>query len=202
MKGIKWESRTALILSICALSVALGGNAVAYTFAAKGGGGHHKIRKGEIAKGAVTASALANGAVTGNKIRTGAVGERAIRPESVSEHDLANGAVTARVLAAQSVYGAALGPVEVASVPIKDADVSEDLSTWTNSASVAASCPNNGRVLSGGVNFTNPGNRRVGTIISVPSVNGGTNSWQGGITSDAGGSAEASVVVLCLKAGP
>jgi hypothetical protein len=202
MRGIKWESRTALVLSICALSVALGGNAVAYTLGAKGGGGHHKIRRGEIAKGAVTASALANGAVTGNKLGTGAVGERAIRPGAVSEHALANSAVTARVIAANSVYGYALGPTEVATTGIKDLDASPDLSTWTNSGTFSATCPSGARVLSGGIQFTNLGNRRVAPTVSAPSVNGGTNSWQGEITTDSGGMAEANVQALCLKAGP
>lgn len=105
-------------------------------------------------------------------------------------------------MAPNSVYGFALGPVETVATPIKDVDTSADLSTWSNSSEEAAICPPGARLLSGGVGFTNPGNRRVGTILSLPSVNGGTNTWQGEITSDSGGLAEAQVQALCLKAGP
>jgi len=187
-----------LVLALIALSVALGGNAIA-TVARSGG---HKIKRGEIARGAVTAKALANGAVTANKLRRESVTGRKIKSGAVGSEQIADSAVTARAIAPSSIYGYALGPVETASAVIKDPDAAADLSTWTNSNIEAATCPAGARLLSGGLTFTNPGNRRVGTITSVPNVNG-TNAWLGAITSDSGGlGAEAQVQALCLKAGP
>jgi hypothetical protein len=85
--------------------------------------------------------------------------------------------------------------VTVHGAAIADLDESADLSTWTASDSTPALCAAGERLLSGGVVFTNPGNRRVGVIESLPCSNG----IVGRITSDSGGTAAAGVQALCLK---
>ncbi len=114
----KLESRSALVLALIAVSIALGGNAVA-TVTHSGG---HKIKRGEIAQGAVTAKALAKGAVTASKLRKESVTSRKIQPGAVGADQIANSAVTARAIAPTSIYGYALGPVESVSAVIKDQD--------------------------------------------------------------------------------
>ena len=210
------------ILGFLALMVALAGNANAL-------GSHTIIRKGDIAKGAVTASALAkgavhskalasgavnakalaagavtskalaSGAVTASVLAPGAVGAPAIAPAAVHSAALAPDAVTASALAPNSVYGGALGPVTVHSTPIADLDESADLSNWTSSNTEIAACGPGERLLTGGVVFTNPGNRRVGIIESLPFSNTSLSGMSGQITSDSGGTAAAEVQALCLK---
>ena len=182
----------AMIVALIALSVSLAGNAGAFN-------GGHKIRKGEIAKGAVTASTIAKGAVKASALARGAVTAKALASGSVGAADLAKNAVTASAVAPNSIGGYALGPVTIHSATITDLDSSPDLSTWTSSNSESAVCGEGERLLSGGVVITNPGNRRVGTIASVPISNASTNAFVGQITSDSGGLAQAQVQVLCLK---
>jgi hypothetical protein len=192
----------ATVIAIIALIVAMGGTAEAVKT-------HALVGKRDIAKEAVTAKALAKGAIHPKAISTGAVKEAAISRGAVGATALAAGAVTAgamspdsitsRALAPESVYGGALGAVTLHTAPIVDLDQSADLSTWTSSSTATASCETGERVISGGVVFTNPGNRRVGIIQSVPFVNGNGQGWVGQITTDSGGTAIAEVQALCLK---
>jgi hypothetical protein len=182
-----------LLLGALALIVAVAGNSGAFA------GTRVIVRKGQIAKGAVTAKALARGAVHPAAISKGAVGVAALRPGSVDSSVLAPDAVGAGALAPGSVYGGALGEVTLHSAAIVDADLSADLSTWTPSSPVVAQCGSGERVISGGVVFTDPGNGRVGIIASQPFVNGGAQGWAGRITTDAGGAAKAEVQALCLR---
>ncbi len=189
-------------MGFLALIVALAGNANA-------GSTHLIVRKGDIAKGAVTAKALAPGAVHAKALATGAVTAKAIKPSSVTAAALASGsvgadalghnAVTAPAIAPGSVYGAALGPVVVHSAPIADLDVPPEISTWTSSDTEIAQCGPGERLLSGGIVFTGLGNRRVGIVTSLPVENPGANGWAGQITSDSGGTATAEVQAICLK---
>jgi hypothetical protein len=189
-------------LGLLALLVALAGTANA-------GSNHLIVRKGDIAKGAVTAKALAPGSVHAKALAPGAVGARALRPQSVTAAALAPGAVTANALgrdavtsttlAPGSVYGAALGPVAIHSATLTDLDASADLSTWTSSNTELAQCGPGERLLSGGVVFTSLGNRRVGIVTSLPVENSSANGWAGQITSDSGGTAAAEVQAICLK---
>jgi hypothetical protein len=167
------------------------------------------VRKGDIAKGAVTAKALAPNAVHAKALAPGAVGAKALRPQSVMTAALAPGAVTAEALgrnavtapaiAPGSVYGAALGQVEIHSAVLADLDATADLSTWTSSNTEVAQCGAGERLLSGGIVFTGLGNRRVGIVTSLPVTNSGTDGWAGQITSDSGGTAAAEVQAICLK---
>jgi hypothetical protein len=198
-------------LGFLALIVALVGTANA-------GQNHVIVRRGDIAKGAVTANALAKGAVKSRALAANAVTSKALKNDAVSADDLASGSVTPRViatgavgssalapnavtspaLAPGSVYAGALGPVELKTAPLVDHDEAADLSTWTNSGSASALCAPGQRVLGGGVEVTNPGNRRVAIIRSVP-FSTAVDGFSGEITTDSGGTAVAQVEAICLK---
>jgi hypothetical protein len=194
MRKLKTRRPSAgLVLGALALIVAVAGNSGAFA------GTKVIVRKGQIAKGAVTAKALAHGAVHPAAISKGAVGFAALRPGSVGSSVLAPDAVTSGALAPGSVYGGALVEATIHSAAIVDADTSADLSNWTPSPPVTAECAPGERVLSGGVVITNPANGRVGIVTSQPFVNGLQNGWVGSITTDSGGIAKAEVQALCLK---
>jgi hypothetical protein len=177
------------------------------------------VRKGEIASGAVSAKALAKGAVhpraiakgavTGAAIKPGSIGAGALKPGAVGASTLAGGAVGpgaiapdavgSGALAPGSVYGGSLAEETVHSTPIVDVDADPSNIEWTASNSTAAFCGNGERLLSGGVVFTNTGNREVGIVVSQPFVNGPSSGWVGEITTNSGGAAKAEVQALCLK---
>jgi hypothetical protein len=189
-------------MGFLALIVALAGTANA-------GSTHVIVRKGDIAKGAVTAKALAPSAVHAKALASGAVTAKALakesvttaalKPGSVTSAGLAPNAVTASAIAPGSVYGASLGSVTIHTTPIADQDVPPEISTWTTSNTEVAQCGNGERLLSGGILFTNPGNRRVGVVESLPVINSTFNGWVGQITSDSNGTATAEVQAICLK---
>jgi trimeric autotransporter adhesin len=199
-------------LGLLALIVALVGTANA-------GPSQTIVRKGDIAKGAVTARALAKGAVRAPKLANGAVTARAlasgsvtaaalkadavtaaaIRQGSVGSNALAPNAVTSAALAPGSVYGAALGPVAVHTTPIADLDQPSAPDSWTASNTEHAICAPGERLLTGGVGFTNPGSREVGVIELRPYSTGPVDGVAARLTSNSGGSATAEVQVICLK---
>jgi hypothetical protein len=156
------------------------------------------VRKGEIAKGAVTAKALANGAVHPKALAVGAVGAAAIKQGAVGSAAIAPDSVTAPAIAPGSVGGGTLGEVTLHSAAIVDADV-DALGEWTTSTPVTVLCGSGERVLSGGVVFTSVANREIGIVTSQPFVNGASNGWVGAITTNTGGLAKAEVQALCLK---
>lgn len=180
------------VLGTLALIVALAGSAEAVS-------NHTIVRKGDIAKGAVTAKALAAGAVHPKALAKGAVSAAALRKGAVTATALAPDAVSAAAIAPGSVYGGSLGPVSVHSAGIVDLDSNPANIEWTTSSSVTALCGAGERLLSGGVVFTNPGNKEVAVISSVPFVNGEQNGWVGRITTNSGGTAAAEVQAFCLK---
>lgn len=190
------------VLGLSALIIALAGTADA-------GPSHTIVRKGDIAKGAVTARALAKGAVRARALAPGAVGAKALATDSVSAGALRPGAVTPPALAANavtgsalapgSVYGAALGPVTLHSAPIMDLDLVEENGTWTVSDTAIAVCAPGERLLTGGVVFTNPGNREVAIVQSLPTVSPDGSGMTGRVTTNSGGSAAAEVQAICLK---
>lgn len=167
------------------------------------------VRKGDIAKGAVTASALAPGAVHAKALAKGSVNSKALAKGAVSSKALAKGAVgsaalapdsvTAIAIAPSSIYGGALGQVTTHGTAIPDADESPASGTWTASGLQSANCDAGERLLTGGVVFTNPGTREVGIIESLPFSSGTSNGVAGQITSNAGGKASAEVQAICLK---
>jgi hypothetical protein len=191
------------VLGLLALIVAVAGNTGAFA------GTGHKVTKNDLAKGAVTAralakgavhsKALAKGAVTANALATDSVTGAALKAGSVTSAGLAPNAVTAPAIAPGSIYGGALGAVSLHATPIADLDIPPEISTWTTSNTEVAQCAPGERLLSGGIVFTNPGNRRVGVVESLPAVNANFNGWVGQITSDSGGTAAAEVQAICLK---
>jgi hypothetical protein len=181
------------ILGTIALVVAVAGNANAFSSS------RVIVRRGDIAKGAVTAKALASGAVHPKALAKGAVTAKALKKGAVTAVALGPDAVTAAALAPGSVYGGALGAVTVHSAAITDSDAIAHNGEWTPSAPAQALCGSGERLLSGGVVFTNPGNSQVGIITSQQFINGVDNGFVGRITSDSGGSSKAEVQALCLK---
>jgi len=191
------------VLGGLALIVAVAGNANAFSAT------HVIVRRGDIAKGAVTASALAKGAVRSKAIATGAVGTKALGKGAVGAAAIKGGAVTAvalgpdavtaSALAPGSVYGGALGAESVHASPIIDADAVPHNGEWTESKGATANCSAGERVIGGGVIIIPTGNAQVAPIESVPYSNGPNNGFIGRITSDAGGTAKAEVQAYCLK---
>jgi hypothetical protein len=203
MKSIKLKRPSpGMILGLLALIVAPAGNANAFS-------SRVIVRKGDIAKGAVTAKALAAGAVHAKALAAGAVQAKALAKESVSAAALRAGAVTSQSLAADSVtaaaiapgsvYGGALGPVAVHGAPIADLDAVAENGTWTASNTAIAGCSPGERLLSGGIVFTSAGNHEVGVLEALPFSNGSNTGVVGQITSNSGGSAAAEVQAICLK---
>lgn len=203
MKSIKVKRPApGTILGLLALIVALAGNADAFS-------NRVIVRKGDIAKGAVTAKALAAGAVRAKALAPDAVGAKALAAGSVTDAALRRGAVTAEGLAPNavtssaiapgSVYGAALGPVSVHGAAIKDLDVVPSNPEWTASSVVTATCGPGERLLSGGIVFTNAGNHEVGVLELLPFSNAPNSGLAGQITSNSGGTAAAEVQAFCLK---
>jgi hypothetical protein len=184
MRKLIWRRPSAgVVLGTLALIVAVAGNSGAFA------GTKVIVRKGEIAKGAVTAKTLAAGAVTAAAIKSGAVTGTAIALDSVGSGQLAPG----------SVYGGALGEVTLHSAALSDVDAVAENGTWTLAPAGTALCGSGERILSGGVVFTDAGNHEVGIVITQPFVNGPNQGWVGAITSNSGGTAKAEVQALCLK---
>jgi len=190
------------VLGFTALIVAVAGTASA-------GPTHVIVRKGDIAKGAVTAKAIAKGAVHAKALAPGAVNARALANGSVSAANLKAGAVTpatlapnavtASALAPGSVYGGALGPAALHTAPVADLDSTAHNGEWTASDTATATCALGERLLTVGIAFTDPGTREVAPLQLIPFSNGSIDGAVGQITSDSGGSATAEVQALCLK---
>jgi hypothetical protein len=153
------------------------------------------VRKGDIAKGAVTAKALASGAVHAKALAQGSVTAKAVGKAAIGPQAIGSDAVSRSAIAPSSIYGGSLGSVAVHKLPLVDSDTPPELSGWTPSNIAVAKCDPGERLISGGVVFTDPGNGRVGIIQSAPAEDG----WVGQITSDSNGTAKAEVQVVCLK---
>ncbi len=204
-------SALALVFSFAAFVVVVSGNADAAR--------HAFVKKGDIAPGAVTAKtlahgavhpkALAKGAVTARKIKAGAVNAgalakgavtaNALARSSVNASALAEDSVTSTALAPKSVYGAALGDETVHTATIKDQDEIAANPDWTASSTGVAICGTGERLIQGGFNFTNLGNRQVSFLEALPILNPSTNGFKGAFASNSGGSAEAQLTAYCLK---
>ena len=152
-----------------------------------------------LAKGAVNSKALANGAVGSASLSSGAVTSKALGAGAIGAAALAPDAVTASAIAPESIRGYALGPVTVHGTPIADLDEDAHNGEWTASNTEPAFCSTGERLLTGGVVFTEPGDRQVGVLESLPIVNANANGMIGRITSDSGGTAAAEVQAICLK---
>jgi hypothetical protein len=167
----------ALAVAVLALIVAFVGTA-----SAAQGAKTVIVRKGQIAKGAVTAKNLARGGPPRRDLRGCRLRERARRRRARFGHDrgwrgvgssaIAPDAATSGASAPGSTYGGALGAVPVHAAPIADRDADPSNIEWTVSETVVASCGPWGLVLSGGVVFTSlagaPGGTAWGRRAQMP----------------------------------
>jgi hypothetical protein len=185
-----------VVLGTLALVVAIAGNTDAFSATKTT---RIVVRKGQIAKGAVTASTISPGAVHPKALAKGAVTAAALKPGAVEPRALASDAVGSVALAPGSVYGGALGAMTVHSAQITDADSIAHNGEWTASSTAVAVCGQGERLASGGIVFTNPGDAQVGIIQSAPSLSASGEGWVGRVTTDSGGSSAAEVQALCLK---
>ena len=159
------------------------------------------VHSNALAAGSVNATALATGAVGSAAISAGAVNSKALAAGAVGPNALASDAVTASAIAPESIHGYALGPITTHSAPIADLDEVAQNGTWTASDTEVAACATGEHLLTGGVIFTNPGNREVGILESLPFSNPSLAGVIGRITSNSGGAAAAEVMAICLKEG-
>lgn len=157
------------------------------------------VKSRALAKGAVDAAALAKGAVDSGALAKGAVTAEALARKSVDAGALADDAVTSAAIAPGSVYAAALGAQAIHVTPIADLDAVAENGTWTASNTEVATCAAGERLLSGGFAFTNPGNREVAFLQSLPFLSPTGSGVSARITSNSGGSAAAEVAAFCLQ---
>jgi hypothetical protein len=118
----------ALVISVIALFVALGGTSYAAIHLPKNSVGSKQLKKNavtgaKIKKGAVTSSKLANGSVTSSKIATDAVGTGSIAPDAVTTGVLADKSVTTEKIADKAVTtgqidDAAVGTTQLAAAAV------------------------------------------------------------------------------------
>jgi hypothetical protein len=170
----------ALVLSMVTLLLAITSTAGALP-------GKDLVKKGDIAKGAVTARALAGGAVKA----------KAIAPRAVTSKKLANDAIVERTLAPFSVGAFALGDTTTVSAPIPDNDAlpAPGNTEWTTSPAVVAVCPSGSILLGGGVSIAD-GSTAHQAAVETTAPNG--DRWQGAISTNTGGSAPGTVYAICL----
>jgi hypothetical protein len=165
-----------LVLSMITLFVAITSTAGALP-------GENLVKRGDIAKGAVTSRALARGAVKA----------RALAAKSVTSAKLATGAVTSSKLAPFSVGAFDFGDTTTVSGPIPDMDTTLDFN-WTTSPTVVAVCPSGSVLLGGGVAITTSATHRAFVQTSAP--NG--DRWEGAISTDTAGASPGRVYAVCL----
>jgi len=188
---------------LIALAISLSGVA-----GATSGGGGRLVKRGEIARGAVTAKALAPGAVqaraiagsavTTAKLADEAVNRRVLKKDSVTERAIASNAVTAGAIAPGSIYGGALAKRTLHVTTIKDADTVASNPEWTAGDTGHALCDPGEALLATGFAMVQPGNREATWLQALPVLSGTGDSVSGRFASNSGGSAEGQIVALCL----
>jgi hypothetical protein len=169
-----------LVISMITLFVAITSTAGALP-------GESIVKKGDIAKSAVTTRALARGAVKA----------RAIAPRAVTSKKLANDAVVSRTLAPFSVGAFAVGDTTTVSAPIPDNDAlpAPGNTEWTTSPTLVAVCPSGSTLLGGGVSIID-GSTSHQAAIETTAPSG--DRWQGAISTNTGGTAPGRVYAICL----
>lgn len=191
------------VMGFLALVIALGGIATAQP-------NRTLVKRGDIARGAVTARALAKGAVhsralapravNSRKLAKGAVNRRVLARGAVTVRSLAPGAVTAAAIAPGSVYGAALGQQSIRTKAIADIDEVAENGAWTAGNSEVALCAPGEALLGTGFLMNDPGNREVSWLEATPFLSPSTGSGvKGRFASNSGGSAEGQVMAICLR---
>jgi hypothetical protein len=156
------------------------------------------ITANKIHGGAVTAKKLAANAVTSVKLATGSVNRRVIKKEAVTANGLAAASVTRVAIAPGSVYSGALVPESIHATPISDLDEVAHNGEWKASNSEVAFCGPGEALLGTGFAFTGPGNGQVSFLQASPILASTGNAVIGRFASDAGGTAKAEVIAICL----
>lgn len=171
-----------VVINLIALFIALGGQAIALT-------GENRVKKGDIAIGAVMARNLAPGVVTKTKLAAHAVTSDALDHESV----------TGRAIKPGSVHGQTLlGTLEIP-VDVPDADPAGPMGAdgnWTTSGATAT-CPADAIRLNGGVKIRDSASHRAFLQSTYPNAANAA-TWVGEITTDTGGASPAQLFALCL----
>ena len=168
-----------MVINLIALSIVLGGHAYALT-------GASRVKKDDIAVGAITARNLARSSVSRPKLAS----------HAVTESDLANGSVTGRTISRGSVDGLTLAGTFQPVANLPDADSVVDF-TWTPSAATVA-CPADAVLLNGGIRIEDSGNHRGFLQSTFPSSSNGS-TWVGGISTDTGGASPGLLYAHCLR---
>lgn len=180
----KYRPTAPIVINLIALSIVLGGQAFALQ-------GEQRVKRNDIAAGAVTARSLAPGAVTKRKL-----GRRA-----VTDVDLANRAVTGRAIRPRSVDGFSLAGTFSPVSGIADADPAGPMGSdgnWTSSQTAGATCPSGSILLNGGVRTQDSGFHRAFLQSTYPSSSNAS-TWLGQISTDTGGASPAGLLALCLR---
>ena len=168
-----------VVINLVALFIVLGGQALAL-------GGKGRVKRDDIAPGAVTARALAPRVVTSAKLAE----------HAVTDAGLADQAVAGRSIAPGSVHGSKLTATLAIPAKISDVDPIED-SHWTSSSG-AASCPADMTLLDGGLSITDSTFHKafIESIFPSPSS---ASTWVGAISTDTAGGSPGQLFALCLR---
>ena len=168
-----------LVINLIALFIVLGGQALAL-------GGNGRVKRDDLAPGAVTARAIAPGVVTSAKLAA----------HAVTGAGLADQAVTGRTVTHGSVHGLTLAGTfqTVANVP--DADAVADF-TWTTSGGAVA-CPASAILLNGGLKIQDSGLHRA-FIQAINPSSSNLSTWVGQISTDTAGASSGELRALCLR---
>jgi hypothetical protein len=172
-----------LVINLIALFIVLGGQAIA--LAGKG-----RVKRDDIAPGAVTARALAPRVVTSLKLAAHAVTDAGLADQTVSGRSIAPG----------SVHGPKLTAIIGIPATVPDMDPPGPMGAdgnWTTSGATA-SCPAEMRLLNGGLSITDSTFHKafIESIFPSPSS---ASTWVGAISTDTAGGSPGQLFALCLR---
>jgi hypothetical protein len=180
MSSLKSFRPTApMVINLIALFIVLGGQAIALS-------GKHRIRRGDLAPGAVTGRTLALRAVSTNKLAA----------HSVSGAALGGGAVTGRAINPGVIRGRSLAGTFQIPATVSDLDAIAGLN-WTTSGATAT-CPSAAKLLGGGVVIQNVTTNGAVVQSTYPSSSNAS-TWVGEISTDTGGASPALLYAHCLR---
>lgn len=172
-----------VVINLIALFIVLGGQAVALQ-------GKGRVKRDDIAAGAVTARTLGQGIVTASKLRR----------HAVTSTQLGNDSVTGRAIHPGSVHGVSLvGTIQVPA-SIADLDPAGPMGSdgnWTTSGATAACLPGT-LLLNGGVTIQDSASHRALVQSTSPSASNAL-TWIGEISTDTGGASPGAVIAHCLR---
>ena len=220
MQWIRNHLSFANVISIIALSVALGGTTYAAVSLPKNSVGAKQIKKRavrskHINKNSVSASKIQGNAINGSKVADGSLGSLDILDNNLTAADLADNSVGGGETAPNSV-----GSAEVTDGSLAKADLQAglldhavtvqrtDVALADNTTqAVEASCPAGMKAIGGGSSVDQTGSDDIKLLVSRPG-NGGFipddgqdfNDWRAVYRNPAGGTAAAEIraFVVCM----